>query len=277
MDSLNRSALALRAPLVLVAVCLACFSFGANVASAGIFHWGDLSDPAGEVTFLDVEEDNGFNSPLFAPEPGMGGPIAVGNSLLLDPQNFLSQSSGGSNLIDSEFSTTLMVDLGSSIDEIVVNEFGDFTLGGLPGGAATAQVGASFFWQVLEIEGSAVNMPVQTANLTVSTGAGPHGGIYDLPGDAGIATPWEGSVAIDVEGFLATNLIDGDATKVRLIFDNTLLTAADDFSSAFIKKKGVGIDVHVHHDVPEPAGALLLGIGLSLLGVSRQRIGRDRS
>jgi len=231
-------------------------TFGTSAVSAGIYHWGDLSDPGADVMFLDVEEDNGYSSSLFAPEPGMGSPTAVGNSLVLDPQNFLSQSSNSSDLTDSELLTTLMVDPGDSINGIIINEFGDYTLGGLPGSSATAQVGATFYWQVLEIDGIAVNLPLQTESMVVSSGSGPNGGVYHLPGDEGITTPWEGSAVIDVASFLTANLIGGDATKVSLLFNNTLLTVADEFSSAFIKKKGVEIDVHVNdplHNVPEPA------------------------
>jgi len=275
VNFLNLCALKLRAPLGILTICLASWALQPTVASAGIYQWGNLNDPGADVMFLDVEEDNGYSSSLFAPEPGSGGPVAVGNSLLLDPQNFLSQSSGSSELIDSEFSTTLMVGFDNSIETIVVDEFGDYTLGGLPGSLATAQVGATFFWQVLEIDGFAVNLPLQTESLLVTTGNGPNGGIYDRPGDDGITTPWEGSAVIDVAGFLDANLISGDATKVSLIFNNTLLTAADEFSSAFIKKKGVKIDVYVEnpfHVIPEPTSVVLLGIGLCLFGRPRNRV-----
>ena len=257
----------------MVSVVLAIQFLGTSVVSAGIFNWGDLHDPAGDVMFLDVEEDNGLLSPLFAPMPGTGSPVAVGNSLILDPQNFFSQSTDGSLVVDSELSTIVMADAGRMIEHIVVSEFGDYSLGGLPGGAATAQVGASFYWQVLEVDGAPVSLPLQTQSLQVSAGGGPNGGIYARPADDGVVVPWEGSILIDVEGFLTANLINGDATKVSLLFDNTLLTAADQFSSAFIKKKGVRIDVcmdDVIYVIPEPASVLLLGIGLSMLGLRRR-------
>ncbi|NOY41926.1 MAG: PEP-CTERM sorting domain-containing protein [Planctomycetes bacterium] len=258
------------------ATLLAIFAFAAHPAlvSAGVFNWGDLSDPGGNVVFLDVEEDNALPTSLFAPMPGSGSPNAVGNSLILDPQNFLSQATNGSDAIDSEFSTTLMVGPSYSIDDILISEFGDFTLGGLPGSLATAQVGASFFWQVLEVDGVAVSLPMQTQPLIVTTGGGPNGGIYERSIDDGIATPWEGYAQIDVAGYLDANLIVGDATKVSLLFDNTLLTAADLFSSALIKKKGVQIDVSGDGlvIVPEPASLALFGIGgLALLGGWRGR------
>ena len=241
---------------------------------AGIFNWGNLSDAGADVMFLDVEEDNAYPTSLFAPMPGSGSPTPVGNALVLDPQTFLSQATDGAHSIDSEFSTTLMVDPEKSIAEILITEFGDYTLGGLPGGLATAQVGASFFWQVLEIDGSPVNLPMQTQPLTVTTGGGPNGGIYTRPADDGITTPWQGYSLIEVDTYLDENFIDGNATKVSLLFDNALLTAADQYSSALIKKKGVEIEVNGDgfDNIPEPASFVLLGLGGLAIFARRNRV-----
>ncbi len=275
MKFANSFARSLRTLVAVFGICATHLFFGTAGVSAGIYNWGNISDPGADVMFLDVEEDNGYSTSLFAPEPGSGSPSAVGNSLILDPQNFLSQSSNGSDLTDSQLSTIMMVDMSNAITSIVVNEFGDFTLGGLPGSPATAQVGAAFYWQILEINGSAVSMPVETQSLLVSSGAGPNGGLYGRPADNGIAVLWEGQAVIDVAGYLSANQIAGDVTKVGLTFDNTLLTAADQFSSAFIKKKGVSINVLVEdpfNGIPEPTSALLLGMGLAMCGLKRSRV-----
>ncbi|MCA9231527.1 MAG: PEP-CTERM sorting domain-containing protein [Planctomycetales bacterium] len=275
MRSINRSAHIVRAAIVCSGFCLAVLAISVTPTSAGTFNWGDINDPGADVMFLGVAEDNGYSTSLFAPMPGTGSPVAIGNSLMLNPQNFLSFSSNSSHAVDSEFSTTLMVGMDNSIESIVVSEFGDHTLGGLPFALATAQVGASFHWQILELDGVGVSLPVQNQNLQVTTGSGPNGGIYYRPAHNGIATPWEGSAVIDVAGYLAANSLVGDVTKVALVFDNSLLTAADQYSSAFIKKKGVTIDVQVadpFNNIPEPASLVLLALGMVAFGRTRYRV-----
>ena len=159
---------------------------------------------------------------------------------------------------------------GTFIDNIQIAESGDHTLGGLTGGQALAQVGAAFFWTILEINNAPNVQPVQSQNMNFTTGGGPNGGEYARPGDDGTAILWSGSAFIDVDGYLAANHIDGRATKVRLRFDNTLQTAADAVSNAFIKKKEIG-GVVITANVPEPASCLLLLIATSSVVVASRR------
>jgi len=239
-----------------------------STANAGTFYWGDIA--GANVMFLDVTENNTELNSLFAPLPGMGGPIVLGDTLHLDPQGFASQSTNNSaDIIDSQFSTTIMAGPGRSIDDISIIELGDYSLGGLIGGQANAQVGAAFFWTVLEIDSTAVSMATQTTNLILSTGSGPNGGNYSRSSDDGTAIIWSGVANIDLGGYLASLNIAGDVTKVRLTFDNTLQTSADDVSAAFIKKKS--IDINVNTTVPEPTTALLLGLALAIVPCCRRR------
>ncbi len=249
-------------------LALVAMSLVPTIANAGTFHWGDFA--GANVMFLDVTENNDEASSLFAPMPGLGGPIAMGDTLHLDPQGFASQSSNNSaDLLDSTLSTTIMAGPGGALNSISINELGDYSLGGLIGGQASAEVGAAFFWTVLEIDNAAVSMATQATNLILGTGAGPNGGMYARPGDDGTAVIWNGIANIDLGGFLASQQITGSVTKVRLTFDNTLQTAADDVSNAFIKKKS--IDITVNTTVPEPTTALLLGLGIALVPCCRRR------
>lgn len=236
--------------------------------SAGTFHWGDFNGP--NVMYLDVTENNNEATSLFAPEPGMGGPILIGDSLHLDPQNFASMSQNGeADLIDSTLSTVIMASPGNALQDISISELGDYSLGGLIGSNASAQVGAAFFWTVLEVDHAAVNLATQATNLILGTGGGPNGGVYTRPSDDGTAVIWSGNASIDLDAYLASEQINGSVTKVRLTFDNTLQTSAELGSTAFIKKKSIDIDVTPK--VPEPATALLLGMAIVLTSTSRRR------
>lgn len=239
-----------------------------SLSQAGTFSWGDYAGP--DVMFLDVTENNGEATSLFAPEPGVGGPIITGNSLHLDPQGFASMSENGeADLIDSTLSTTIMAAPGRSLNDITIAEFGDYSLGGLPGGVASAQVGAAFFWTVLEVDNMPVSLSTQATNLILSSGAGLNGGMYSRPGDDGTAVIWNGVAQVDLGGYLSSQQIGGSVTKVRLTFDNTLQTSAEQGSTAFIKKKS--IDIVVNPEVPEPTTMALCVLGLAAIPCCRRR------
>ena len=108
-------------------VAILAISLTCAITQAGTFHWGDFAGD--EVMFLDVTEDNDEATSLFAPEPGMGGPMVAGNSMHLDPQGFSSQSSDSTDLIDSTLSTVIMAGAGNGITSIDISEFGDYSLG----------------------------------------------------------------------------------------------------------------------------------------------------
>lgn len=236
-----------------------------SMAPAAIVNWGDVSDAGGTVVFEQVTEDNDEPQTIFAPQ--LTGPTASGDTLQLDPQNFQSQSSGGgADLIDSTLRTTIASKAGEAINTIIINEFGDYSLGGLAGGQATASVGAAFFWRVLEVSNQPMSLPLQVAQLVVSGG-----GSYTRPGDDGTATPWTGSILLNIAQYLSDEAIPGVATRIELTFDNTLQTASDDVSNAFIKKKGV--EIIVNTGVPEPAALAMLVGGLASMGMMRWRLG----
>lgn len=249
------------------AALLVCLS--APLAQAGTFNWGDVVDPAGDVMYLAIEETNAYTTSLFAPEPGAGGPEAQGNSIRFDPQGFqASASGGGSETTISTVEMVLMAQPGKTVENLLIEEQGDYTLSGLAGGVASASVGATFDWTILEVNNAPVSLPTQTDALQITTGAGPNGGVLSRPGDDNTAAPWSGSVLLDFQSYLSGASIQGAATKVRIEFTNELMAAADSVSNAFIKKKEIG-GFAVTANVPEP-GSLLLLAAAGLVGVRRR-------
>lgn len=242
---------------------LAILMTTAGFASAATINWGDFSDPEGSVTFVDVSEDNDEDSTVF---DGEDGPDVMGNMLIFDPQGFQSQASNGSDLIDSELSFMVVPQEPTWIETIRIEEFGDYTLGGLSNGEAIASVGAVFFWTINEVDGEPVSLPMQVTQLDVSGG-----GMYVRPDNDGTAQPWTGYAELNVADVLEEFQIDGDATKITVTFDNTLQTAADNFSNAFIKKKGVKITVDtVDMKIPEPTTAMLAAFGIGAAFLRRR-------
>ena len=245
-------------------LCWALLLATAAVTDAATMNWGDKTTPTSDVTFLQVTEDNDEPSTVFAPIAT--GPTVSGNQLIFHPVNFQSQANNGADLIDSTLTTTIKAKPGATIDSIDIHEFGDYTLGGLSGYDALASVGAAFFWRVTEVNGAAVSLPTQIASAAFTGG-----GLYERPTNDGTAVPWSGNVVLDVAAYLLAQGITGDATAVSLRFDNTLQTAADQFSNAFIKKKGVDITVTPGDPtIPEPTSAALVALAAVACGLRRR-------
>lgn len=252
-----------RPPLALLVA--ATLGFAPTLASAALVNFGDVSDPAGDVTFEDVTEDNNLPTTVFAPEAV--GPTAVGNTLVLDPTGFQSQSSGGmADLIDSELSTTIVADPGAVITSFTINEFGAYSLGGLSDGEAMAEVNAAIFVTGATIGGVPTVLPAIQVPFVATDG-----GSYERPDDDGTAVAWTGSAIFDVATGLAGVGLAGEVTSLDIVFDNALLTAADDVSVAFIDKKGVTITVETDPHIPEPATLGLVALGLAGVTVRGKR------
>lgn len=259
----------MRHPSLAALAAVVAIGASAPISKAATFFWGDVVDPAGDVMFLDVEETNAYATSLFAPEPGTGGPEALGNAIRFDPQGFQAQASGGgSETTVSTVEMVLMAQPGKTIENLLIQELGDYTLAGLPGGVASVSVGATFEWTILEVNGAPVTLPTQTDSLQVTSGAGPNGGSLSRPGDDATAAPWSGSVLLDFQSYMTGASLAGAATKVRVAFSNELVATSDAVSNAFIKKKEIG-GFAVTANVPEP-GSLCLLASIGLLGVRRR-------
>jgi len=238
-----------------------CFS---THVSAQPILYGDFD--GADVTFRMVTEESSLDElPLFGP------PTSTSNSLAFTPNSFASSAENGVDITDSQMSMTLVAkDNLVGISRLLIEESGDFTLIGE--GSAMASVGGAAFWTIIEIDGQPIDgpLPKGSSNLMFTSGAGPNGGVFSLPGDAGTAVTWEGSLVIDLDPLLFDMGIGGRATRIEFTLDNTLGTSADGQSAAFIKKKQteqISITA-LTAPVPEPSSTALTVCGLILLAAS---------
>ncbi len=226
-----------------------------STAQADIFSYGDFA--GSDFAFLNVTEGTGS-----VPNPLFGAPIVSGNTLLFSPLDFESASTGagGVNITDGTLSTLIMATGSLGIQQIILEESGDYSLLGSGGAGTSATAAASWFINVIEVDGVAVNpISLDASTVFASVNLADNG--------SGIAVVWDGAVTIDIAALLAANNIVGDATKVTFNMDNTLATTSEAGTSALISKKDQGVKITV---VPTPSALVVLGL-MGITGSRRRR------
>lgn len=228
--------------------------------SAALINYGDYSDiPPGTVMYLDVTESSSTDP---VPPPLYGTPSINGNLLDFDPLAFGANSSNGaSDITDGQLNFTMMADPGTSIDELIVSEGGDFSFSGLTPDAGTFVVASvATTVTILEVDGVTLVTPIEIFQTDVfftdylTVGNPPATGLNQ----------WSLDYTVDILGALDNPLLG--ATKVEVVIDNQLSTTTTQGNLAFISKKDFNLNI------PEPSSLALLGLGGLL--VARRR--RDR-
>lgn len=256
--------------LTLIASALAFVLIAGPSASAFMQNYGDFNGTT--VMYLQVTESNTDVIPFF------GAPAIVGDTLDFDPVNFKVQSSGvqGGQGKDGQLNFTIMDNDGvGGIPNVIINESGDFTLNGFGPQLAQASVGTSVNFSVTHVNGVMLGAPctqngVRMVFMPTGTGnngnpVGPQGGEYQLPGDAGTATPWSGMLNYDVAALLASCGVQGLATKIEVSLDNTLTANSANGGFAFIAKKDFnGVVVNVPEPGFAPIACLVIGAMLMI-------------
>jgi len=230
--------------------------FGGCVSSAlgaGI-PYGTLHGTTGD--FVSVTEDSGTDTP-----PLYGTPSGSDDALVFGPIAFVSTSTLGSpaaDTTDGQLVMDIAAKAGYYLTDLWMDEAGDYSLVGVGTSNTKAQVGASLFLTILEVNGAAITpVAIPAINAVYSPKAN---GVFDLVADPGVGKIWHGSAAIDIVAAATIAGVTGQVTKVKLTLDNTLATSSEAQSIAFIAKKqfGIAVDTAV---VPEPATWVLLAMG----------------
>lgn len=248
-----------RSPLVLTICAATALALAASAALAAPIPYGDFSGT--DVDFLKVTENSLTDAP-----PLFGMPTVAGNTLTFSPTNFVASSSGGGiDLTDGLLTTLVMATGGAPILSVDFAEAGLYTLSG--GGTSDTQavVATPVFLTVLQID----NANVTPFTIQGTLNASPSGGTFDLVNDPGVNVPWNSNLTIDVASALAARNLSGNATKIQLSLDNTLIAASQARTAAWIGKDEVTITVNT----PEPSSLALAACGAlaAALHLARRR------
>jgi PEP-CTERM motif len=203
-------------------------------------NYGDFGLIGG--TALSVTESSATDpTPLFGP------PTNVGNSLTFSTGPFTASQEGvGADNTAAQLSFVIQADPGLFIESISLEEIGDFLM---LGDTAMVTAGGTLVATILDpFIGGFVSDPIVIDPVVPLTGTG-----------SGI---WSGLASVDITSY--------SATRVRIDLDNLLIASANaPADAAIIDKKALTVNVLFSENIPEPASAALMGMGL--LAVLKRR------
>jgi hypothetical protein len=236
----------------------------ASILLAGLFaHRGSAATiDYGNYFGTNFEYQQVTEGSVTSPLPLYGPPTVVDDSLVFNPADFGATGSNGAvQITDGTLTTTIIAQDGATIDQINVNEAGDYTLVGTPASTSTSvSVAAPVFLQIIGINGVGVS-PIDVNTNVVFT---PDGGDYNLLDNPGAGIQWTGSLAENIDAALAADDVSGKATEVIYTMDNDLTAISQTGTIAFIQKKTA--DGVVITAVPEPVSIGWISFaGLALL------------
>ena len=212
------------------------------------------------VTFNNIVEDS--------PDGGaFGSPTISGNTLDFDPTGVGAfDSGGGVSLFDGLVSFEIVADLGSAINNLEFTETGDYTLSGTGTSATAAVIDAPVLVDILALDGvDLIGGPIKfTANMVFT----PSGGTYNLIDDPGNGIFWSGEMLVDLDQAIADAGESGQATRVNVVFENSLSATSESFSTARIQSKDIDTFA-ITVNVPEPTALVLLAMALLVLASFR--------
>ena len=241
----------------------------AMVSPASALFYGNFTDPAGAVSFLNVQDINGLYGGPLDQFGDPSGPTVSLNSLDFTPINFdqtCSFCNGGTTTDTVSFEIDAVT--GQAINTVDVAEFGNYSLNVIGTGFAQVNISALITIDVLEVNGVSVNnvSGAQMINFSFNNGNLITGGFV-----SGIFT---GTGSIDINSILAANGFSAGSEATRILFtmDNILIADHSGLGgSASIRKRDFDATLVTINasQVPEPTTALLLMGGLAALASRR--------
>ncbi|HVP27699.1 MAG TPA: PEP-CTERM sorting domain-containing protein [Myxococcota bacterium] len=232
---LLRNARTLWLPALLTILC-------ATSAEAASITYGDFTGST--LGYLGVRE-----SSITDGVPLYGTPTLSGDALLFGAPTYATSAAGGwADTTSGTLSFTLEA-LSGFLGKISFQEGGRFALTGAVGVPGDAQVQISGLLTVTDFS-SGLAGTVYSATLVVSPQ-----GVFALPSSS--SGSWTASAGVDLTGL--------GITRAKVVFNNTLQSAAGIGSSATAAKSLISVNV------PEPGTVLLVGAGLAGLGVTGRR------
>jgi len=225
--------------------------WGGSAVRAAQIPW---AHPSGSAANFDYN-NGGTSDQLFV--PAGTDPVVTPTGLAFFPSAFKAQAGNGATQQTSDkVSFDIHAHPGFEVDELLVNEFGDYTIQG-SGPNTAVKVFGSIFLTNLD-----TNQVVSAALSNVSP--------VGINSGQGIKTgqnTWQGSIDA-----LTVPPIPSGWKNVRVELDNILQASSDPGTNAFIEKKVITPGVTITIIQPEPGSIALLAIGCGALLGRRRRI-----